>query len=54
MSMNVSEHTFICVKLFNTKLLYTVHSIEVLYVGFYNTVLCEDGNRCLKKTNYFI
>lgn len=46
--MNVSEHKLIYVKLFNPKLLYIVHSIELLDVGFCNTIFCEDGNRYLR------
>lgn len=49
MCMNVSERKFIHVKRFNPNLWHIVHSIELLYVEFYNELFCEDDNRFFKK-----
>ena len=46
--MNVSEHKSMYLQLLNPKLLYIIHSIKLLYVNFYNSIFCKDGNR---KTN---
>lgn len=48
MYTNVAELKCMYVESLKMKLLYIVHSIEVLYVDFYEALFYEDGSRRFK------